>query len=163
MAMKSHWMVLAFLGFSLAAAMPGETQKPKKDQAAEIAAVQEVRKNLDAAYDRRDAAAFSDLFLEDGDFQWHSGALLKDREEIRQYFTNSFKSMPADYRHITEFQRIRFLGPDIAIGDGTVVIARDGAAADEKPYMKVLMTCVGRKVRGQWRIAAVRLIPILAE
>jgi hypothetical protein len=43
------------------------------------------------------------------------------------------------------------------------VIARDGAAADEKPYMKVLMTCVGRKVKGHWRIAAVRLIPILAE
>ena len=161
--MKTRWMVLAFLGFSLAAAMPGETQKPKKDQAIEIAAIQKVRENLDAAYDRRDAAAFSDLFLEDADFQWHTGALLKDREEIRQHFANAFKSMPADYRHITEFQRIRFLGPDIAIGDGTVVIARAGAASDEKPYMKVLMTCVGSKVKGQWRIAAVRLIPILAE
>jgi len=71
--------------------------------------------------------------------------------------------MPADFRHITDFQRLRFLGADTAIGDGTVVIARVGAAADEKPYMKVLMTCVGRKVGGQWRIAAVRLIPILAE
>lgn len=161
--MKARWIVVFLLGFSLAAFMPGEIQKPEKDQATEIAAIQKVRENLDAAYDRRDAAAFSDLFLADGDFQWHTGALLRDREEIRQHFANAFKSMPADFRHITEFQRLRFVGADTAIGDGTVVIARDGAATDEKPYMKVLMTCVGRKDKGQWRIAAVRLIPILAE
>jgi uncharacterized protein (TIGR02246 family) len=161
--MKTRWMVMIFLGFFVAASVPAESQKPDEKQAAEIAAIQQNRANLDAAYNRRDAAALSELFLEDGDFQWHTGALLKGREEIRQYFANSFKSMPADYRHVTEFQRIRFLGPDIAIGDGTIVIARAGAAADEKPYMKVLMTCVGKRENGKWRIAAVRLIPIIIE
>ena len=80
-----------------------------------------------------------------------------------RHVRDAFKSMPADYRHITKFQRIRFLESDIAIGDGTVVIARDGAADHEKPYLKVLFTCVGKKVKGQWRRAAIRLIPIIAK
>ena len=161
--MKAHWIVVILLGFSLAAAVPVGAQQPDAKQAAEIAAIQQVRENLDDAYNRRDAAAFSDLFLEDADFQWHNGALLPGREAIRQHFANAFKSMPADYLHITEFQRIRFLGADAAIGDGTVVIARAGAAENEKPYLKVLLTCIGRKDKGQWRIAAVRLIPIVME
>ncbi len=158
--MKTHWTALVILGFSWAASIPAVSQNPDSKQAAEIAAIHQVREDLDAAYDRRDAEAFSSLFLEDGDFQWPTGALLRDREEIRQYFAKSFASMPVDYRHITTFTRIRFLGPDVAIGDGTVVIARAGAAENEKPYMKVLLTCVGKKERGQWRIAAARLIPI---
>ncbi|HSQ34874.1 MAG TPA: SgcJ/EcaC family oxidoreductase [Candidatus Binatia bacterium] len=161
--MKARWMVMIFLGFSLAASMSADAQRPDEEQAAEIAAIQQVRANLDATYNRRDAAAFSELFFEDADFQWHTGALLKDREEIRQHFANAFISMPADYRHITVFQRIRFLAPGMAIGDGTVVIARDGAADSEKPYLKVLLTCVGRKDNGRWRIAAVRLMPIIME
>ena len=161
--MKAHWIVMLVLGFLLAASVPADPQRPDEKRAAEIAAIQQIRQNLDAAYDRRDAAAFSELFLEDADFQWHTGALLKDREEIRQYFTNSFISMPADYRHITVFQRIRFLAPNMAIGDGTVVIARDGAADNEEPYLKVLLTCVGRKDKGRWRIAAIRLMPIGME
>jgi uncharacterized protein (TIGR02246 family) len=161
--MKAHWIVTVFLGFSLAASISADSQKPDKKQAADIAAIQQVKENFDAAYNRRDAAAFSGIFLEDADFQWHTGALLKDREEIRRHFTDAFKSMPADYRHITEFQRIRFLGSDMVIGDGTVVIARDGAAGNEKPYLKVLFTCVGKKVKGQWRLAAIRLIPIIAK
>ena len=161
--MKARCLTIIFLGFSLAASLPAAPQEPDKIQAAEVAAIQQVRENLDAAYNRRDAAAFSKIFLEDADFQWHNGALLKNREEIRQYFTNEFKSMPKELRHITTFQRLRLLGPDIAIGDGTVVIAREGAADNEKPFMKVLLTCVGKKVNGRWRIAAVRLIPIISE
>ncbi len=161
--MKAQWIVMILLGFLLAVSISADTQRPDEKQAAEIAAIQQIRDNLDAAYNRRDATAFSELFFADADFQWHTGALLKDREEIRQYFTNSFISMPADYRHITVFQRIRFLAPDIAIGDGTVVIARDGAADNEKPYLKVLLTCVGRKDKDRWRIAAVRLMPIGME
>jgi uncharacterized protein (TIGR02246 family) len=161
--MKARWTALVILGVSLAASVPAVAQKPDGARAAEIAAIQEARKNLDAAYDRRDVEAFSGLFLEDADFQWPNGALLRGREEIRQYFAKSFATMPADWRHITTFARIRFLGPDVAIGDGTLVIARAGAAENEKPYMKVLLTSVGKKEGGRWRIAAVRLIPIIPE
>lgn len=156
--MRSHLIPMVLLGFSLVTTIPAASQNPDKKQSADIAAIQQVRADLDAAYDKRDAVVFSELFLEDADFQWHTGDLLKDRNEIQQHFTNSFKIMPPDYKHITTFERIRFLTPDVAIGDGTVVIAREGASENEKPYLKVLLTCVGKKEKGQWRISAVRLI-----
>jgi uncharacterized protein (TIGR02246 family) len=161
--MRTHWVVMVFLGFFLLPSIPGNSQNPDKEQLADIAAIKQGGVSLDAAYNRRDAIAFSELFLEDADFQWHTGDLLKNRKEIEQYFTSSFKTMPADYRHITTFQRIRFMGPDFAIGDGTVVIAREGAAENEKPYLNVLFTCVVEKVKGQWRIAAVRLMLVKGE
>jgi uncharacterized protein (TIGR02246 family) len=151
--MRTHWIAMVFLGFSLLPSIPGNSQNPDKKQLADIDAIKQAGANLDAAYNRHDATAFSDLFLDDADFQWHTGDLLKNRKEIEQYFTNSFKIMPADYRHITTFQRIRFVRPDIAIGDGTVVIAQN-----EKTILSVLFTCVGKKVKGQWRIAAIRLM-----
>jgi uncharacterized protein (TIGR02246 family) len=156
--MKTHWIALVFLGFSMAVSFPGASQNPDKKHSADIAAIKQAAAELDAAYNRRDAVAFSEIFLEDADFQWHSGTLLKDREEIKEHFANAFKDMPPDYRHITTFQRLRFLSPDIAIGDGTVVIAHAGVAVDEKPYLRLLFTCVGQKVKGQWKLAAVRLM-----
>ena len=156
--MRTHWIALVFLGFSLAVSITGASQNPGRKKSADIAAIKQAAANLDAAYNRRNAPAFCELFLEDADFQWHTGELLKDRKEIEQHFTNAFKHMPADYRHITTFQRIRFLRPDMAIADGNLVIAREGASENEKPYLSVLFTCVGKKVNGQWKIAAIRLM-----
>jgi uncharacterized protein (TIGR02246 family) len=156
--MKTPWIIIVFLGFSLAVSNPAFSQYPDKKHSKDIDAIKKTGADFDAAYNQRDAVAFSDFFLEDADFQWHTGELLKNRQQIEQYFTNAFKSMPADYRHITTFQRIRFLGPDLAIGDGTLVIAQEGAKENDKPYFSVLFTCIGKKVKGQWKLAAIRLI-----
>jgi uncharacterized protein (TIGR02246 family) len=156
--MKSIWIIIVFLGLSLVGSIPTYSQYPDKKHSKDIDAIKQTGVNFDAAYNRRDAVEFSKFFLEDGDFQWHTGELLKDQKQIEQYFTNAFKSMPADYRHISTFQRIRFLGPDLVIGDGTLVIAKEGATENDKPYFSVLFTCIGKKVKGQWKLAAVRLI-----
>ena len=157
-----HWLALVFLGYSLLLSIPGNSQNPDKKQLADIAAIKQTAANLDAAYNLRDVVTFSGLFLEDADFQWHTGEVLKNRMEIEQYFKNWFNNMPADYRHITTFQRIRFLSPDIAIGDGTVVIVREGAPENEKTVISFLLTSIGKKVKGQWKIAAVRLMIVKA-
>jgi uncharacterized protein (TIGR02246 family) len=156
--MRTLCIALSLLGFSLLLSVPGNSQNPDKKQLADIAAIKQTAANLDLAYNQRDVVAFSGLFLEDADFQWHTGEVLKNRIEIEQYFKNWFKTMPADYRHITTFQRIRFLNPDIAIGDGTLLIAREGAPENEKTVINFLLTCVGKKVKGQWKIEAVRLM-----
>jgi uncharacterized protein (TIGR02246 family) len=156
--MKTLWVILVSMGFSLVGSNSSFSQYPDKKHSKDIDAIKQTGANFDAAYNRRDAVAFSKYFLEDADFQWHTGELLKGQNEIEQYFANAFKSMPADYRHITTFQRIRFLGPEITIGDGTLVIAKEGAAENDKPYFSVLFTCVGKKAKGEWKLAAVRLI-----
>jgi len=162
--MRTLWVALVFLGSMLAAIIPAASRNHDQERSADIAAIQQACANLDAAWNRRDAAALGDLFLNDADFQWHTGELLKDREQIEQYFgTSVFQQMPADYRHSTTIKRLRFLGPDTAIGDGTIVVSRDGAAENEKPYLSVLFTCVGQKKNGLWRIAAVRLMIVKSD
>ena len=162
--MKTHWIALISLGFSLAINIPVLSQNPNEKQSEDIAAIQQVRADLDTAWNRHDAVALSELFLDDADFQWHTGELLKNRIEIEKYFgENVFKYIPAVYRHNTTFQRIRFLSPDIAIGDGTIVVSREGASENEEPYLSVLFTCVGKKEKGKWCIAAVRLMQVKSE
>jgi uncharacterized protein (TIGR02246 family) len=157
--MKTPWSAVVFLGLMLAASIPAASRDLEQKRSADIAAIRQVPADLDAAWNRRDAAALGELFLDDADFQWHTGELLSGRRQIEQYFgTVVFKQMPPDFRHTTTIQRLRFLGPDVAIGDGTIVVAREGAAESEKPYLRVLFTCVGQKSNGRWRMAAVRLM-----
>ena len=108
-------------------------------------------------------AAYNELFLEDADFLWTTGVLSKDRNEIQQQVVNSFKLIPSGYKHISTLERIRFLKPDIVIGDGTTKFVREGASENEKPFWIARSTCVYKKEKGQWRCSAVRLIPIQSE
>ncbi|MBN1791963.1 MAG: SgcJ/EcaC family oxidoreductase [Bacteroidales bacterium] len=156
--MRTLWIAIVFLGFSLAVSIPAFSQNPDKKHLTDSLAIQQISANLDAAWNIHDALAFSNLFLEDADFQWHTGDLLKDKKQIEQYFSASFKQIPPEYRHHTTIKRLRFIDPDIAIGDGTIVIVREGATENEKPYMSVLFTCIGKKIDDNWRIAAVRII-----
>lgn len=62
-------------------------------------------------------------------------------------------------RHTSTLQRIRFIKKDIAIGDGTLLITREGASENEKPALSALFTSIAQKKDGQWSIAAaVRLM-----
>lgn len=157
--MKSLWFAMFFLGLTIAPSIPAASKNPEKKESKEIAAIKQLSLDLDAAWNRHDAVALSELFLEDADFQWHTGDVLKNRKQIEQYFSMSvFKDMPMDRRHTSTLQRIRFLRPDIAIGDGTVVVSRVGAPENEKPSLSVLFTSVAQKKQGHWHIAAVRLM-----
>jgi uncharacterized protein (TIGR02246 family) len=143
--MKTTWTNLIFPGLLIIAILASCSQ------------------DRDASYSKKDAAAYCELFLEDADFMWTNGLLSKDRNEIQQQVTNTFKYFPSGYIHISTLQRIRFIKPDIAIGDGIVMSVREGASENEKPLFKALATCVLKKEEGQWRYSAVRLIPIQSE
>lgn len=161
--MKTIWIIMIFLGFSIVATIPAVSQNLNKKQSADIASIKQLMANLDATYDKRDVAAYIELFQEDADFLWTTGVLSKDRNEIQQQVTNTFKFVPSGYRHISTLERIRFLKPDIAIVDGTVMFVREGASESEKPFFKALSTCLLKKEKSQWRCSAVRLIPIQSE
>jgi uncharacterized protein (TIGR02246 family) len=161
--MKTRWIIMIFIGFSMVATIPAVSQNLNKKQSADIASIKQMMANLDAAYDKRDAAAYVELYLEDADFLWTTGVLSKDRNEIQQQVVNSFKLVPSVYKHVTKLERIRFLKPDIAIVDGTSMFVREGASENEKPFWKARSTCVLKKEKGQWRCSAVRLIPIQSE
>jgi uncharacterized protein (TIGR02246 family) len=156
--MRTIWIAIVIIEFSLLVSIPACSQNHDKKLLTDSAAIQQVSVNLDAAWNKHDAIAFSNLFVEDADFQWHTGELLTGRKQIEQYFNESFKQIPLEYRHYSTIQRLRFIKPDITILDGTIVVARENATENEKPYMKVLFTCIGKKTKGIWQIAAVRLM-----
>jgi uncharacterized protein (TIGR02246 family) len=161
--MKTRLIIMILMLFSMVATIPAASQNHSKKQSADIASIKQLMANLDATYDKRDVAAYSELFLEDADFLWTTGVFSKDRNEIQQQVTNTFKFVPTGYKHISKLERIRFLKPDAAITDGTVMFVREGASENEKPFWKALSTCVLTKEKGQWRCSAVRLIPIQSE
>jgi uncharacterized protein (TIGR02246 family) len=138
--------------------LPAASQNPGKKQSADIASIKQVMADLDVAYDKRDAAAYIEFFLEDADFLWTTGVLSKDRNEIRQQVTNTFTFIPPGYKHVTISQRIRFVKPDIALVDGTVMFVREGALEKEKPFWDALFTGLYKKEKGQWRASAIRLM-----
>ena len=76
--MRTHWIAMVFLGFSLLPSIPGNSQNPDKKQLADIAAIKQGGVDLDAAYNRRDAIAFSEIFLEDADFPPSIDRILKN-------------------------------------------------------------------------------------
>jgi uncharacterized protein (TIGR02246 family) len=157
--MKSLRYTLVLMVFLLEASMPAASQNPDKKESKEIAAIKQLILDLDEAWNRHDAVAFSQLFLEDADFQYWNGYVLKNRKEIELYYkTQVFKGPPTDLRHTSTLQRIRFVRKDIVIGDGTVVISREGAPESEKPALNCFVTAVGQKKNGKWKIAAVRLM-----
>jgi uncharacterized protein (TIGR02246 family) len=159
MQMKSFLYAMALLGFSIVTSTPAYSQNPNKKESKEIAAIKQLSLDLDAAWNRHDVIAFSELFLEDADFQYWNGFVLKNQQEVEQYYrTQVFKDPPTALRHTSTIQRIRFIRPDVAIGDGTVVISREGAPESEKPALSCLLTAVGQKKNGKWKIAAVRLM-----
>jgi uncharacterized protein (TIGR02246 family) len=161
--MKTTWTNLIFPGLLIIAILASCSQDRGKNQSADIASIKQMMAKLDASYTKKDAAAYCELFLEDADFMWTNGLLSKDRNEIQQQVTNTFKYFPSGYIHISTLQRIRFIKPDIAIGDGIVMSVREGASENEKPLFKALATCVLKKEEGQWRYSAVRLIPIQSD
>lgn len=157
--MKSLHFALAFMVISLWVSMPVSSQNSDNKESKEIAAIRQLSHDLDAAWNKYDAAAFSALFLDDADFQYWDGVLLKDRNEIEQFYsTKVFKNMQPGLRHTSTLQRIRFVRKDVVIGDGTLVITREDAKENEKPGLSALFTSVAQKKNGQWRIAAVRLM-----
>jgi uncharacterized protein (TIGR02246 family) len=157
--MKLQLHAIAFISFFLAISVPIKSQTLDKKHSKDIADLQQFSLDIDSAWNSHNAAVFSELFLDDADFQYWNGYMLNDRKQIEQYYsTKVFKNTPSDIRHKGTIQNIRFLGPKIAIGDGKLVIAKTGAPENEKPIVNVLFTCVAKKYHGQWRIAALRLM-----
>lgn len=156
--MKATWIIMIFLGFSMVATTPAVSQNFNKKQSADIASIKQVMADLDAAYDKRDVAAYIEFFEKDADFLWTTGVFSKDRNEIQQQVKNTFEFIPPGYRHISTLQRFRFLKPDIGIVDGTVMFVREGAPENEEPFWNALSTGLFKKEKDQWRISAIRLI-----
>lgn len=80
---------------------------------------------VDAAWNARDAQAFSRLFAEDATFRFvRRGQSLDGRQTILEHFGELFPRYAPDLRHHSRIKTIRALAPGVFTADGEVDILR---------------------------------------
>lgn len=105
------------------------------------AAIRGVWSTVDAMWNARDAERFSDLFTEDGSFEFvDRRESLESRAVIHQHFAERFPQFAPGLRHLTTVQDIRGITPDVHAVTGTVEILRLGA--DDRAEPTVLRSFV---------------------
>jgi len=122
-------------------------------------ALYELVARIDAAWNRRDAKAFSDLFEEQADFRFHTGVTLHGKCEIENYYLGHFPNIREGEKHGSTIRQIRFIKPDVAILDSEVELFKISEDRGEKEIrLKLMSTTVASKGKGHWFIAVVNLI-----
>lgn len=118
----------------------------------------QLTKDLDMSWNQRDSKAFANLFEDDADFRFYTGAWVKGKSAIETFWKGEvFPGMPESFKHLIVVKRVRFVSPDLAIGDG---ILRFVENIGEKLEIKAERegTLIAVKKNGCWCIAAVRLV-----
>ncbi len=111
-----------------------------------------------AAWERNDADAFAEMFVENGSMLV-GDEQLKDREEIRSYMSAAFDGPYRGSRLVEEPIEIRLLTDDVALAVTEGGVLTDGA--DEVPAeYKVRAMWVIVKYDGDWRVASHQTSPV---
>lgn len=126
----------------------------------EHSAIRAVWSQVDAAWNARDAQAFSRLYAEDASFTFvQRGESLNGRSTIFEHFSERFPRFAPDLRHRTRIDAIQPIGPGVFTADGNVEILRVSDVGDEPP--EVLRTFAIFAVMGvhddEWSIRALRI------
>lgn len=132
---------------------------PEEDQRA----VLQLAREMDKRWNRRDAKAFADLFVEDGDFRIYTSAWLKSKASIEVFWKNEvFPGLTDRMRHVITTQRVRFVSKDVAIGDGILRLV-DVSEMQEQVLVEREGTLILVKKDARWYITAARLATVTTE
>jgi len=135
-------------GAATAASAPGPAHQ--QDEKA-------IRLNVEAfakAYNAGDAKAIASLFLADGEVVSEEGQSTRGREGIEQVFAGIFKEHPKTRMDLA-VGSIRFIGPDMAVEDGTATVTH----APDEPAQRSPYTVVHAGQGGKWAMASARDLP----
>jgi uncharacterized protein (TIGR02246 family) len=124
---------------------------------ADAAAIAALTQQVIASWAAQDAAAFADLFIEDGTMIL-PGAFAKGREEIRLYMKEAFESKYKNTQVTGRPLDLRFLGDDSAvlITQGGCMAPGESAVAEEQT---IRASWVVVKRDGRWWIASYQNSP----
>jgi uncharacterized protein (TIGR02246 family) len=121
---------------------------------------QKMVEDFDRAWNERDPRALAELFVEDADFQFHNGLLVRGRKRIQRYYAEKvFPSLPVGMKHITRSARVRVITDGVIIGDGKVDLVDENETGPEKRVQRRLkVTTIAVKKAESWRFTAVRVM-----
>ena len=116
------------------------------------AGIRRVQAAQEAAWNHHDAAAYANLFTEDGDCVNVLGWWWKGRAQIQNRLTAAFAFVFHDSAlHVTDV-RVKFLGPNIAIAHVRWTLEGSHAPPGMPEPREGIQLQVLRKAAGQWLI-----------
>ncbi|HTU25438.1 MAG TPA: SgcJ/EcaC family oxidoreductase, partial [Pirellulales bacterium] len=137
-------------GSATSGSSAGQTTKREDDEKA----IRDVVARLVKAYNGGDADAIASLFTIDGEMIDDEGARVQGRQAIAQDFAAIFQEHPKAKIEIA-IDTIRFLGPTLAIEEGTSTVTYDPDAAAESGRYQVTYA----KQDGKWLTGIARELP----
>lgn len=142
-----------------------EAETPAAEPAAPVVSdedlIRQVGDGFVAAWNASDADGIAAFFAEDGD-TIVTGGYFKGREAIAGNYRTGFETVYKGTTLTITTTSLRFLEPDVAIGDGTYEIAGlKDAEGNDMPNIKGIFTNVMTKVGDKWLITCSRpTIPV---
>ena len=121
------------------------------DDSSNEEAIRETGETFVKAYERGDAKAVAAHFTADAEYIDEQGNLSQGRQEIEELL-NALFSKNSDSTLELTIESIRFLGPGVAIEDGSATVTR--AAGNPSDYSRY--TAVHVKTDGKWLMASCR-------
>jgi uncharacterized protein (TIGR02246 family) len=139
--------------FLLALTSAGRAQTSETDEAQ----VRSLIPAFTAAWGRADAQGLAGLFAPDGDLMIPTGNVFSGRAAIDAFYSSVFAEGYRGSKGTGAIARLRFLHPDVVVGDGTwsIIGAHDKQGREAAPERGVF-TVVAVKHGGRWRISALR-------
>lgn len=124
---------------------------------AEESAVEALYQQLLEKWNRRNAAAYAALFVEDANVVGFDGSQIDGRAEIEAQISQIF----ADHQtaaYVAKVREVRLLRPDVAILRAVVGMVPPGQS-DLNPAVNAIQTLVAINSNTQWRIALFQNTP----
>jgi len=127
------------------------SEKDSVKTAADEDAIRETGATFAKACDKADAKAAAAHFTPDAEYVDEQGNIFQGRQAIEELLAASFIANPGSRLEVA-IDTIRFVGPGVAVEDGTLTITRmAGKPADSSRY-----TAVHIKTNGKWLTASSR-------
>jgi uncharacterized protein (TIGR02246 family) len=153
--MKKHWSMIATvgavavvaIGFVLAQDKPPAKETPRPD---DEKAIRDTSDAIAKAFEKGDAAAFAAFFTEEGEYQDEDKDIIRGRDALTQAYAKFFAKRP-ELKVETKIDKIRFLGKDTAVEEGTFTVK----AKDTPPNASKYSTLYTRQ-DGKWMIALLK-------
>ena len=119
-------------------------------------AIQNLALEFAAGWNRHDAQGMAACFTMDGDLVNPSGKIARGRAHVQKLFAEE-QAGPLQASRVTmAHKHLRFLKPDLAMGDYQFEVSHIRNAEGQETTTKGLVSCVLRKEGDGWLITAAR-------
>lgn len=121
--------------------------------------VRALYENFEDAWNRHDPQAMAAVFTVDGDYLDPDGTWARGQEEVEEHFRRGHAVIFRDSRLDIDVDTVWFITNDVALLDGSYeVVGARTPDGKEIPPRRGHLTSVLLKERGEWHVAASRLM-----